>query len=158
MKHLGVHQGEAECSAAYTGSSLMTCTSGASLLTPYGWVYMRPPLFSPQCPLIHSYSSILFHIQKGMQRCTGLAHAMITPGLAAGLRATLSPRNIPLLITKTSSKPSRLSTIVSKEITQNLRYRRGASLVRVGPILLALGGRRRARSYNSVEVPFYRLG
>ena len=32
------------------------------------------------------------------------------------------------------------------------RYRRGASLVRVGPILLALGGRRRARSYNSVEV------
>ena len=32
-------QGEAECSAAYTGSSLMTCTSGSSLLTPYGWVW-----------------------------------------------------------------------------------------------------------------------
>ena len=37
-------QGEAECSAAYTGSSLMTCTSGSSLLTPYGWVWRTFPL------------------------------------------------------------------------------------------------------------------
>ena len=85
-------EGEAECSAAYTGASLMTCTSGASLLTPYGWVY-RPG----SC---YDYS------------WTG------------GWRSANS-----------------LSS-----------YRRGASLVRVGPILLALGGRRRARSYNSVEV------
>ena len=32
-------EGEAECSSAYLGRSLITCTSGAALLTPYGWVY-----------------------------------------------------------------------------------------------------------------------
>ena len=93
---------------------------------------------------------------------------MTTPGLAAGPLPTLLPRNILLLITKITkiiritkiTKITRITKItkiitsskVAKQITDNVRYRRGASLVRVGPILLALGGRRRARSYNSVEV------
>ena len=100
-----------------------------------------------------------------MSRCTGLALAMITPGLVAGPLATLLPRNTLLLITKITKitkiiKITKITKIIkmvnnSQRSTQNLRYRRGASLVRVGPILLALGGRRRARSYNSVEVTSY---
>jgi len=70
----------------------MTCTSGASLLTPYGWVYRPGSCYD------YSWTG-------GWTSANSLAS-----------------------------------------------YRRGASLVRVGPILLALGGRRRARSYNSVEV------
>ena len=29
------------CSGAFTGQSLMTCTTGSAILTPYGWIY-RP--------------------------------------------------------------------------------------------------------------------
>ena len=55
-------QGEAECSAAYTGSSLMTCTSGSSLLTPYGWVWWTSfPL--PPPPLVPSSSRVENHLE-----------------------------------------------------------------------------------------------
>ena len=85
--------GGSECSAAYTGAALMTCTSGSSFLTPYGWIY------SPGTCYNYSFG--------GGWRGAGGALAS---------------------------------------------YRRGASLVRLGPYLLALGGRRKRRSYNSVEV------
>ena len=86
-------EGGSECSAAYTGAALMTCTSGSSFLTPYGWVY------SPGTCYNYSFG--------GGWRGAGGALAS---------------------------------------------YRRGASLVRLGPYLLALGGRRKRRSYDSVEV------
>ena len=132
----------------------MTCTSGASLLTPYGWVLlllllhmlMLILLLGPCCN-INSFLLLFLHLQRRLSRCTGRARAMTTPGLAAGPLPTLLPRNITLLVTK-------IINIVKRSQTNHRqhRYRRGASLVRVGPILLALGGRRRARSYNSVEV------
>jgi hypothetical protein len=86
--------GDAECSAAYTGSALLSCTSGSAVLTPYGWRY------SPGS-------------------CYDYSWARGAWGAAGGRQAT---------------------------------YRRGARLVRVGALLLALGGRKRGRSYRSVEV------
>ena len=120
-RNLGVHQGEAECSAAYTGSSLMTCTSGASLLTPYGWVLLLLLLFSlHRGPLINSSS----FSSTSNKACQGVPawlllwllldwwldlwqlSCLVTPSSLSS-RSLRSPR---------SSKPSRWSTI-AKETT-----------------------------------------
>ena len=75
----------------------MTCTSGASLLTPYGWVLLLIFLIFFLFLLVF-VPPTSFHVQLSSLRCTDPAHAMTTPGLVAGPLATLLPRNFLLII------------------------------------------------------------